>query len=335
MVHGTHFMASSSDVFPSGKMWGPWLWYLNDGSKEDASARSAQEFASWPYAWLEDAAYQSRGTVRGRLVLSDGRPATNAAVFLGDSDPSKTALDMGTEYYYTAYADADGAFEFANVRAARYGLQAWSNGSSIADVTTTFLRDDVVVAAEAAAETDLGNLDWAVSNKTRIFQVGDFDRTSYGFAHGGAPNQHALVASCPEALVYRVGSSETADWCFGQTYLGNWTISFDLPSSASGAAAAVAETATLIVSLAGYSSGASSVIFANGRQIGNLTSDAPGLANDPSLYRSMTTAGEWRYFEFEFDTDGVLVEGENEITFQMTRNTTWHGFMWDSIVLES
>lgn len=28
MIHGTHFMVSSSDVFPVGKMWGPWLWYL-------------------------------------------------------------------------------------------------------------------------------------------------------------------------------------------------------------------------------------------------------------------------------------------------------------------
>lgn len=28
MLHGTHFMASSSDVFSEGKVWGPWLWYL-------------------------------------------------------------------------------------------------------------------------------------------------------------------------------------------------------------------------------------------------------------------------------------------------------------------
>jgi rhamnogalacturonan endolyase len=28
MLHGTHFMASSSDAFPVGKVWGPWLWYL-------------------------------------------------------------------------------------------------------------------------------------------------------------------------------------------------------------------------------------------------------------------------------------------------------------------
>lgn len=28
MIHGTHFQALSSDVFPAGKTWGPWLWYL-------------------------------------------------------------------------------------------------------------------------------------------------------------------------------------------------------------------------------------------------------------------------------------------------------------------
>jgi rhamnogalacturonan endolyase len=28
MLHGTHFMASSADTFPIGKVWGPWLWYL-------------------------------------------------------------------------------------------------------------------------------------------------------------------------------------------------------------------------------------------------------------------------------------------------------------------
>jgi rhamnogalacturonan endolyase len=28
MIHGTHFTISSNDVFPDGKTWGPWLWYL-------------------------------------------------------------------------------------------------------------------------------------------------------------------------------------------------------------------------------------------------------------------------------------------------------------------
>jgi rhamnogalacturonan endolyase len=28
MIHGTHYQADGRDVFPNGKMWGPWLWYL-------------------------------------------------------------------------------------------------------------------------------------------------------------------------------------------------------------------------------------------------------------------------------------------------------------------
>ncbi|SPQ19210.1 91248076-cdc2-4831-98e6-2ed04e510963 [Thermothielavioides terrestris] len=328
MVHGTHFMVSSADVFPDGKMWGPWLWYLNDGSKPDAAARAKEEFAAWPYAWLDDEAYHARGKVSGRLVLSDGRPAAGAAVFLGDDEPTKTALDMGSTYYYTTYADERGNFEFADVRAATYGLQAWSHGGEIADVSTSLLHNGVAVAT--GKTTRLGTLAWAVSNRTRLFQVGDFDRYSYGFLYGGAPRQHALVASCPADLVYRVGTSKTADWCFGQTYQGNWTIEFEV---AEDPAAAPARQPNLIVSLAGYSSGASSTVWANGHVIGNMTSGSPELQNDPCLYRSATAAGEWRLLEFQFD-QSVLQKGLNTVTFQMTRNTTWHGFMWDSIILE-
>jgi rhamnogalacturonan endolyase len=305
----------------------------NDGSKSDAASVAETEFASWPYPWLEDEAYQSRGSVSGHLVLSDGRPASNAAIFLGDVLPSpKTALDMGSTYYYAAYADEDGAFSIPHVRTGAYGLQAWSNGSSIADVSTTFALNSVSVTKDKA--TDLGLLTWSVSPRKKLFQVGDFDHYSYGFRNGGAPWQHGLVADCPADLVYKVGCSKTQDWCFGQTYRGNWTIRFwngDEPSSE--------KKPTLIVSLAGYASGASATIWANGVVVGNLTSGAvgatpaSGLASDPSLYRSATAAGEWRYFEFGFRPE-VLRRGANEVRFEMTRNTTWHGFMWDSIILE-
>jgi rhamnogalacturonan endolyase len=239
---------------------------------------------------------------------------------------------MGSTYYYTAYADASGAFTIPDVRTGAYGLQAWSNGSSIRDVSTTFTLDTLTV--EKGKATDLGTLTWTVSPKKKLFQVGDFDHYSYGFENGGAPWQHALVAQCPENLVYKVGCSKTEDWCMGQTYKGNWTIRFW-----NGQEPNDSREPTLIVSLAGYSSGASSTIWANGVQVGNLTSGATGrtatdgLASDPSLYRSATAAGEWRYFEFDFGAS-VLKKGANEVTFQVTRNTTWHGFMWDSIILE-
>ncbi|KAH8196324.1 hypothetical protein TruAng_009502 [Truncatella angustata] len=334
MIHGTHFMVSSSDVFPDGKLWGPWLWYLNDGSKDDAAARAVDEFSSWPYAWFEDADYQTRGSVKGKLVLSDGRPATNAAVYLGDNTPNKTALDAGSDYYYTGYADAEGNFEFKDVRVGSYGLQAWSNGSEIADVTTSLIQNDVVVSENHA--TDLNTLEWRVSDKKALFQIGEFDRYSYGFAYGGSPHAHAVVDNCPANLNFTVGQSATEDWCFGQGKIGNWSIAFDIDSLPCTAAN---QTAKLIVSLAGYSSGVSSTIWANDVNIGNLTSGltttnaTTGLVSDPSLYRSGTAAGEWRYFEFPFRAS-VLGKGSNEIVFQVTKNTTWHGFMWDGIKLE-
>lgn len=283
----------------------------------------------------------------GKLVLSDGRPASNAAVFLGDDRPNKTALDMGSTYYYTSYANEDGEFEFKDVRAATYGFQAWSNGSTIADVSTSFLLNGVVVdkTTTATSKTDLGTLEWEVSNKTKLFQIGDFDRHSYGFQYGGAPHQHALVAKCPADLVYTVGESTTSDWCFGQTYQGNWTVRFNIDSNStiasrsSTVSSRSSTNATLIVSLAGYSSGTSSKIWANDVLVGNLTSGVvgtnatTGLVSDPCLYRSGTGAGEWRYFEFGFDA-GLLAPGWNKVWFEVTRNNTWHGFMWDSVILE-
>lgn len=327
MLHGTHFMASSSDAFEVGKVWGPWLWYLNDGSSQDASKRAQKEDKEYPYSWFKNTAYQSRGSVSGILTLSDGRPASGAAVFLGDNNPNETTLDMGRYHYYTTYADKHGVFSFSDVRSDSYALQAWSNGAPIGDVTTTFLENDVVVTNKK--ETKLGKLSWKTQGRKQIWQIGEMDRKSLGFQYGGAPHTHALVAKCPANLTYTPGVSPTSTWCFGQSALGTWTVSFnlsshDIPKSGN-------TSAVLSVSLAGYSSGVSSNILANGVQVGNLTS--AGIATDPCLYRSATAAGEWHYFEFAVG-NATLKAGENRVDFVTTRATLWHGFMWDSVVLE-
>lgn len=336
MIHGTHYQAASNDIFPGGKLWGPWLWYLvrippcleladrqNDGSKSDAAARTRSEFAAWPYTWFDNAEYHSRGSVSGRLVLSDGRPAAGASVFLGDNKPNKTALDMGSSYYYTGQADRKGRFGFHHVRTGQYALQAWPNGGQIANVSTTLLRNDVQVSTK---HTDLGSLKWEIPSAQRVFQIGDFDRKTLGFKYGGSPYQHALVAYCPANLTYTVGKSAPSDWCFGQAAAGTWSIRFDLGESPR------PRDATLIVSLAGYSSGTDTKILLNGNQdrpIGNLTT----LANDPSLYRSAATAGEWRLLEFNIPND-QFEPGWNTIDFHVTKSTKWRGAMWDSIILE-
>lgn len=324
MIHGTHFQASSSDAFPDGKIWGPWLWYLNDGSQDDAAARTQSEWSSWPYAWFNNTEYQSRGSVTGHLTLSDGRPAAGAAVFLGDNNPNKTALDMGSYSYYTGYADETGAFTFDNVLTSTYGLQAWADGGAIADVSSSFLQNDVTVSN--GATTDLGDLTWGVSNATQIFRIGDFDRTAKGFQYGGAPYQYALVENCPANTTFTVGTSTDEDWCFGQSALGTWNVVFEIDTLPAGN-----QSATLTVSLAGYSSGVSSTINVNGVQVGNLSSGS--IASDPCLYRSATAAGEWHLLEFEFPGTSVLKQGTNTVAFVVDSTTQWRGFMWDAVKL--
>lgn len=331
VVHGTHFQASSADDFPDGKIFGPWLWYLNDGSKTDAAARQQQEFASWPYAWLNDTAYQSRAAVvTGQLTLSDGRPASGAAVFLGENNSAKTTLDQGALYNYAAYADASGSFNFTDVRAGTYALYAWAAGGDVlGNVTTTFVQNDIAIAAEEAVALP-ALAAWPVpSNRAPIFQIGTVDRTADEFALGGAPYTHGLVDRAPANLTYTVGASAaSADWYFAQSALGAWDVVFDVA-----AAAPRNRSALLSVALAGFSRGSSAGIYLNGagNKVGNLTTDS--IPTDPSLYRSATRAGEWHLYEFPVD-GALLVEGENTLSFVVERSTRWRGWLWDSVLLE-
>ena len=138
---------------------------------EESGAVPKKEDKAWPYDWFKDTAYQSRGSVSGKLVLSDGRPASGAAVFLGDSNSALSTADQGKDYYYTAYANKQGHFTFQDVRTGTYGLYAWGNGGSIADVTTSFVQNNVIVSKRK--KTDLMSLKWTVTDKSkRIFQIG-------------------------------------------------------------------------------------------------------------------------------------------------------------------
>lgn len=92
-------------------------------------------------------------------------------MFLGDSNSALSTADQGKDYYYTVYADKQGRFNIENVRTGTYGLYAWGNGGSIADVTTSFVQSDVVVSKRK--KTDLKSLKWTVTDKSkRIFQIG-------------------------------------------------------------------------------------------------------------------------------------------------------------------
>lgn len=330
MIHGTHFQALSSDVLPNGKIWGPWLWYLNNGTKPDVSLRYNDEINSWPYKWLSDPSYRSRiASVTGKLVLSDGRPAAGAAVFLGDNHPNKTTLDMGSDYYYTTYADNDGSFRFTDVRTGIYALQAWSNGIPIGDVTTTYLKNDINISGPATSKLRLDKLTWSVPTSDTIFQIGAFDRKSTGFAYSGGFGA-GRVDNCPANLTFNIGSSGESDWCFAQNKIGTYRVAFPLPASK--ITSNTSSDAILTVSLAGYSQGTTVNIFCNDVRIGNLSSS--GILSDPSLYRSGTVAGEWHQFEFPINGSSLKVDNSIDFKVGSLSSNLWRGPIYDAIKLE-
>jgi rhamnogalacturonan endolyase len=286
------------------------------------------EIQQWPYSWLNDTAYQSRGAVTGTIRLSDGRVGAGAAVYLGDNDTSIRPLVQGSNYYYTTTADSDGNFSFSDVRTGTYGLYIWSNGGSLADVYSNITSAGLVVSA--GKTTSLPDLVWDLpTTNGRIFQVGEFDKKALGFKNGGPPYEFAIAENSPANLTYTIGTSNTSDWYFAQALLGTWTIEFDL--TATEVAEHANDTGLLSVSLASYSQSAALNIDINGQLLGTLNKDS--LTSDPALYRCSKTSGEWRFFQYEIGI-GALVEGTNTVGFTITRYTEYRGFMWDSIVLE-
>lgn len=328
MLHGTHFQAVSSDVFPIGRTWGPWLWYLNDGSFDDANERLNTERAAWPYSWFNNTAFQSRGSVTGTLDLSDGRLGTGAYVFLGDNNSNKSTLDQGKAYYYTALSNGIGDFRFTNVRAGTYAVYAWSAGGTLADVYTRVVKNDVVVKKGEA--TNLGSLEWKVTKEEDfIWRVGDFDRLSEGFNMSrvtDAPFGHGKVALCPANVTFTVGESGERDWCFGQSVQGTHTILFSLSEIRQ-----EAKKTKLHVSLAGFSSGTTADILVNGNKVGSI---GPGLMSSQDTYRGAIRAGEWWPLEYSVATSTLKV-GENRLEFKVgSSSRRWSGWLWDAVSLE-
>jgi len=326
MLHGTHFQALSADSFAPNRTWGPWLWYLNNGDFGDVEERLNTERAAWPYSWFNDTAFHARGRIVGTLNLSDGRLGTGANVFLGDNRSNKSTLDQGKSYYYTTGSNGLGDFIFSNVRAGEYALYAWSAGGVLPDVSTTVVKNDIVV--KKGETTNVGTVDWQVTKEEDIvWRVGDFDRTSDGFNLStvrDAPYAHGKIALCPANLTFSIGVSEEKDWCFGQTALGTHSILFSLSSIPE-----AVKKARLNVHLAGFSSGSTADVLVNGKKVGDI---GPGLRSSQDTYRGAVSAGEW--WPLEYSVLSALKIGENKLEFKVGTSKRWSGWIWDAISLE-
>src|SRR6185312_10176954 len=193
MLMGSHF-GNPNVTIPSGKIYGPWLVYFNNGSISDAQAQAVTEQAAWPYSWLSNSVYPlSRTTVTGNLHLADGRAAAGATVTL--AQPGGDVYSQGAGYIYSAQADTNGNFSIPKVRPGSYSLYAWANGSSIGDVTDQYERDNITVSGST---TNLGTLTWTPTlYSVPLWQIGTADRKADEFKLGNVARQYGLWNQVP------------------------------------------------------------------------------------------------------------------------------------------
>ena len=176
MLVSGHFGTPDVSI-PSGKIYGPWFLYFNNGSIPDARAQAASQVAQWPYKWLSNPSYLSRTTVTGTLTLSSGQPAAGATVTL--AGPGGDVYTQGAGYIFWAHADAKGHFTIPKVRSGTYSLYARANGGSttpgnIGTVADQYEQDNITVSGSSV---NLGTLTWKITQyKHFLWQIGTADR---------------------------------------------------------------------------------------------------------------------------------------------------------------
>src|SRR5579875_3752385 len=259
MLVGSHF-GNPNVTIPSGKIYGPWFVYFNNGSIADAQAQVATQQSEWPYTWLSNSAYPlSRTTVTGTLVQSNGLPAAGATVTL--AAPGGDVYAQGAGYIFSTQADSSGSFTITKVRPGTYSLYAWANGGTttgdnIGSVTDQYEQDNINVSGSSV---NLGTLTWATTHYTHSFwQIGAADRKAGEFKLGNVTRQYGLWNQVPANLTYTIGSSNAAnDWYYAQTQVGTWNIKFTLSQTYSG-------TGHLTIALAGATRTVNVTVLVNG-----------------------------------------------------------------------
>jgi rhamnogalacturonan endolyase len=300
MLHACH-LGTAPGHLPNGKIYGPWLIYLNNGSSEDAIARAKQEEASWPYTWLDNESYpKERSTVEGRLVIADGRPTDKAMVVLAEPLADGDLMEIASSYWFSAQCDSAGNFRIPHVRPGNYTLYAFATQG---DVTDQFRKDNLQVSGPAV---QLGTLTWTPPNyPNKLWTIGTADRKSSEFKLGDQPRSYALFQQVPANLTYTIGSSTPAkDWYYCQTGVGKWTVDFDLSRTYPG-------DAHLTIAVAGSARMPVVKVLVNEKEIGTLR-----YPNDGSTYRSSNTGGHYHLTQLDFPAS-LLKQGANSVAFNM------------------
>jgi len=291
----------------------------------------------WPYAWMKNTAYPlQRGTVTGRVKLSDGASVKGAWAILAPPDEDWFQVLKGYDFW--ARVDDQGRFRIDKVRPGRYTLVI-----SAANQFEDFRRDNVEVTAGAVADLK-DELCQTVKHGRTLWQIGIADHSSSEFKGGDNYRHYENFArypkEFPEDVTFIIGrSKEKEDWNFAQWAIYSkkpyWTIQFDQPQPLKG-------KATLTIGFASTippkGSRTNLEIKVNGHEVEVVHLPKSGMSG----YRSGNQDSVYSVVYIAFDA-ALLKKGTNEITLghaeaQPFSSSERHGVpgevMYDAIRLE-
>ena len=219
--YGAGVLTSDSKNGSWSKVSAPWFIYVNRAANQaalwdDAKQRAGEAVRAWPYRWLDDAQFQlDRGTVTGRLMFDDGRPAGEARIILAQHEEKPSPLGWQRQwqgYRFYGWADAKGRFSIPKVRPGMYDVYAWRRG-----VMGTFAHR--TVRSRRGETINAGDLVWNLPRDRKLlWQIGVPDRSAgeFGFAEGfrqwGLWDR--IANAFPNGVTYTVGKSRDRDLPF-------------------------------------------------------------------------------------------------------------------------
>ena len=323
MLQGEHFGASSQYFKENEtKIYGPFLIYLNQGTKQqmidDAKKMAMRQQQEWPFSWFTNELFpKGRATVKGKINVTTGQSGDGLQVVL--AEPGADIYSQGKNYIYWGETSADGSFNVPNVRPGNYSLYAYAKKGDITDELTT---DNLQIEA---GDCDLGTINWTPKKyENLLWMIGENNRLSDGFHLSDTLRSYLLPETVPADLTYTIGKSNPAeDWYYAQTKKGKWTVLFDNDKNYSG-------QAYLTASLAAVTNKPTVTITLNGTKIATWAWNT----NDGAIYRSANQSGRHDLKTVSFDAT-LLKQGENTVTFELTNGTGRNGIMWDCIKLEA
>ena len=325
MFQGEHFGSVHQEyVKGDRKLYGPFLMYFNEGSRQqmiaDAASQAARQEKEWPFKWFSHELHDTeRATVCGRIQVSNGLQPARLQVIL--AQPGVDVNAQGKDYIFWAETDKKGNFSIPKVRRGKYSLYAYA-----LEGENTDQLEYEGIEVKKGGKLNIGTVKWAPKKYEHLlWRIGEADRLSDGFRLADSPRAYGLFDIVPDTLTYVIGKSNPKDdWYFVESKKGSlWTIEFSLDKTYDG-------DAHLTISAAAATQKPRMVYVLNGEKIGELFYPD----SDGSIYRSGVRSGTHQLKVITFPAK-VLKKGKNVLTISIPSVKEKGGLMWDCLKLET